>query len=184
MNVGKVTALTVLDLLPAFDTIDHTVHLRRLDDWLGLPVRCSSGLNHIWTVDARGLARWLFVLQSRSQICSPLRVSLGPMLFTLYTTPLNSMISGHSTPHHLCADDNQLYVSFALGDSVAALNCLQSCLASVQWWMSMNKLKLNQIKLNSSVSETNDSGANSSLFFLLSFSVSKLTPQNLLGILG
>ena len=32
------------------------------------------------------------------------------------------------------------------GDSAAALNCLQSCLASVQLWMSPNKLKLNPDK--------------------------------------
>ena len=71
---------------------------------------------------------------------------LGPLLFTLYTTPLSSMIFEHAIPHHLYADDIQLYVSFASGDSVAALNGLQSCLASVQSWMLTNKLKLNPDK--------------------------------------
>ena len=46
----------------------------------------------------------------------------------------------------LYADDSQLYISFASGDSAAALNGLQSCLASVQSWMSTNKLKLNPDK--------------------------------------
>ena len=74
---------------------------------------------------------------------------------------------------------------FASEDSASALNGLVTCLASVQSCMSTNKLKLNpgHIKLNSSLSGTNDSGANASLCFLLSFSVSKLTKQNLLGIL-
>ena len=67
---------------------------------------------------------------------------LDPLLFTLYTTPLSSMISGHAIPHHLYADDSQLYVSFASGDSAAALNGLQSCLASAHSWMLTNKLKL------------------------------------------
>ena len=40
-----------------------------------------------------------------------------------------------------------------------------------------------QMKLNSSLSRTNDSGANSSLCFLLSSSVSIVTQQNLCGIL-
>ena len=39
-----------------------------------------------------------------------------------------------------------MYVSFSSGDSAAALNGLQSCLASVQSWMSTNKLKLNPDK--------------------------------------
>ena len=71
---------------------------------------------------------------------------LGALLFTLYTTPLSSMISGHTIPHHLYADDSQLYVYFASGDSAAALNGLQSCLASVQSRMSTNKLELNPDK--------------------------------------
>ena len=37
-------------------------------------------------------------------------------------------------------------ISFLSGDSTEALNGLQSCLASVQLWMSMNKLKLNPDK--------------------------------------
>ena len=56
------------------------------------------------------------------------------------------MISGHAIPHRLYADDSHPYVSFASGDSTAALNGLQSCLASVQSWLSKNKLKVNSDK--------------------------------------
>ena len=90
---------------------------------------------------------------------------LGPLLFTLYTTPLSSMIFEHATPHHLYADDSQLYVSFASRDSAAVLNGLQSCLASVQSWMSTKKLKLNPEKTNSSLLGKTDSGVNTSLCF-------------------
>ena len=56
------------------------------------------------------------------------------------------MIFEHTIPQHLYADDSHLYVSFASGDSAAALNGLQSCLGPVQLWMSTNKLKMNPDK--------------------------------------
>ena len=71
---------------------------------------------------------------------------LGPLLFTLYTTPLSSMISGHTISHHHYGDGSQLHVSFASGDSAVILNGFQSCLPSVQPWMSTNRLKLNPSK--------------------------------------
>ena len=87
-------------------------------------------------------------LSSRSDLSFgvPQGSVLGPLLFTLYTTPLSSLISGHAIPHQLYADNRQLYISFSSGNSAAALNGLQSCLASVQSWMSTKKLKLNPVK--------------------------------------
>ena len=84
-------------------------------------------------------------LSSRSDLSFgvPPGSALGPLFFTLYTPPLSSLVSGHAIPHHLYADDSQLYVSFSSGDSAATLNGLQSCLASLQSWMSTKNLKLN-----------------------------------------
>ena len=64
----------------------------------------------------------------------------------LYTKPFSTVISDHSVAHHLYADDSQLYVSFSASDSSASIQKLQSCLASVQNWMLLNKLKLNPEK--------------------------------------
>ena len=147
MDAGKVTARTLLDLSAAFDTIDHTILLRRLDDWFGVTGKTLNWFKSYLTGTCQRI-KLGDCLSSKANLKFgvPQGSVLGPLLFTLCTTPLSSMIFEHAIPHHLYADDRQLYVSFASGDSPAAMNDLQSCLASVQSWMSTNKLKLNPDK--------------------------------------
>ena len=147
MDDGRVTALTLLDLSAAFDTIDHTNLLRRLGNCFGVSGKAMDWFKSYLT----GISQRIKLsncLSSRSDLCFgvPQGSVLGPQLSTLYTTPLSNLISGHAIPHHLHADDSQLYISFSSGNSAAALNGLQSCLASVQSWMSTYKLKLNPYK--------------------------------------
>ena len=169
MDAGRVTALTLLDLSAAFDTIDHTILLSRLDDWFGVTGKALNWFESYLT----GRCQRIKIgdcLSSKADLKFgvPRGSVFGPLLFTLCTTPLSSMIFEHAILHHLYADDSQLYVSFASGDSAAALNGLQSWRRPINWnWT--------QIKLNSSLLGTNDSGANTSLCFQLSFSVSNLT---------
>ena len=98
MDKGEVTALTLLDFLAAFDTIDHATLTDRLSDWYGI-----SGQAHIW---------FSSYLQNRHQSYGvPHGSVLGPVLFTLYTTPLSAIISSFDINHHLYADDTQIYMS-------------------------------------------------------------------------
>ena len=147
LNAGQITALALLDLSAVFDTIDHTILLIRLDDWFGVTGKALDWLKSYLTGRCQRI-RLGDCLSSKADLKFgvPQGSILGPLLFTLCTTPLSSMIFEHAIPHHLYADDSQLYVSFASGDSAAALNGLQSCLASVQSWMSTNKLNLNPDK--------------------------------------
>ena len=147
MDAGKVTALTLLDLPAAFDTIDHTILLSRLDDLFEVTGKALNLFKSYLTSRCQRI-KISDCLSSKAdlKLGVPQGFVLGPLLFTLYTTPLRSMIFEHAIPHHLYANDSQLLVSFALGDSAAALNGLQSCMASVQSWMRTNKLKLNPDK--------------------------------------
>ena len=147
MDDGRVTALTLIDHSAAFDTIDHTILLRRLGNWFGVSGKALDWFKSYLTGRSQRI-KLGNCLSSRSDLSFgvPQGSVPGPLLFTLYTTPLSSLVSGHAISHHLYADDSQLYVSFSSGDSAAAPSDLQSCLASVQSWMSTNKLKLNPDK--------------------------------------
>lgn len=147
MDKGKVTALTLLDLSAAFDTIDHPILLDRLESWFGI-----TGLALDWVTsyltDRYQQVKIDTILSTSAPIPFgvPQGSVLGPLLFTLYTTPLSSVINRQSIHHHLYADDSQLYISFSSSDSAESLKNLQACLASVQQWMLSNKLKLNPDK--------------------------------------
>ena len=146
MDDGRVTALTLLDLSAAFDTIDHTILPRRLGNWFGVSGKALDWFKSYLTGRSQRI-KLGNCLSSRSDLSFgvPKGLVLGPLLFTLYTTPPSRLVSGHAVPHHLYADDSQLYVSSSPGNSAAVLNGLQSCLASVQSWMLTNKLQLKPV---------------------------------------
>ena len=125
MDAGKVTALTLLDLSAAFDIIDHTILLRRLDDWFEVTGKAVDWFKSYLTGRCQRISLG-DCLSSKADLKfgGPQGPVLGPRLCTLYTTPLSSKIFEHAIPHHLYAADSQLYVSFASGDSAAALTHL------------------------------------------------------------
>ena len=70
---------------------------------------------------------------------------LGPLLFSLYTTPLGQVIR-KCTKYHFYANNTQLFIHLSPDDSLKSFNRLKSCLNDIQVWMSENKLKLNPDK--------------------------------------
>ena len=69
------------------------------------------------------------------------------VLEVLFTTPLSSIISQHtSVKFHFYADDTQLYIHLAHNNVPQAFEKLNSCLMDVKDWISKIKLKLNPQK--------------------------------------
>ena len=133
MDKGKVTALTLLDLSAAFDTIDYSVLLDRLHDWSG--------------ISGTALARIRSINKNKKLFCDVPQISvLGPLLFTLYTTPLSSLIRSHKLDRHLHADDTQAYISLSTADIDLCLKQFDDCLSDISGWMTNNKLRLNADK--------------------------------------
>ena len=73
--------------------------------------------------------------------------SFGPLLFSLYTTPLSKVIGRHcDIRFHFYADDTQLYVRLSNKEATSAFANLNACLKDIQDWMLSCKLKLNPDK--------------------------------------
>ena len=142
---NKVVLLVLLDLSAAFDTIDHDILLHRLEHYFGF-----SGTVLHW-IQSYLTARFQQVyLQDSKSSKSPLKWGvpqgsvLGPLLFSLYVTPLGNIIRSHSVHFHMYADDVQLYLSSDPSSSDTAKSRLENCIMDIHTWMSANKLKFNK----------------------------------------
>ena len=91
--------------------------------------------------------QFLMAYRTTTQLLlNPQDYALGPLLFTLYTKPLSSVIQTHNLNHHLYADDTHIYLSLATPDTTCSLNQLRHCLHDIFHWMTGSKLKLNANK--------------------------------------
>ena len=141
--------LILLDLSAAFDTIDHDILFKRLE-----------------SIDVKGSAlKWFqSYLSCRSQAVNingtvsshvklhygvPQGSVLGPILFTIYSTPIANIARKYGLYVHAYADDTQLYVHFDLNDpndEMSARQRAEACILEIKSWMTVNKLKLNDEK--------------------------------------
>ena len=146
MDKGKVTAL--LDLSAAFDTIDHNILIKRLSVWYGISGTALSWFSSYLTDRFQRVKIANCFSAALPTSCGvPQGSIVGPLFFTLYTTPLSSVIQTHNLgPPPLYADDTHIYLSLATPDTNCSLNQLRDCLQNIFNWMTDSKLKLNANK--------------------------------------
>ena len=146
-DADHVSALVLLDLSSAFDTVDHQILL--------------SVLQRRFGIDDAALRWFISYLCDRSQtfsvngLCSstwPVSCSvpqgsvLGPLEFIMYTEEVTKILDHYSLRHHLFADDKQAYTSDtpnAVDDIRDRLRC---CVANIFSWCSSRRLQLNESK--------------------------------------
>ena len=74
---------------------------------------------------------------------------LGPILFSLFISPIRDICCKHNILYHRYTDDTQDYLTFKLaipGDNHRCRTQLEECIAEIQIWMHTNFLKLNNEK--------------------------------------
>ena len=107
---GCVSILSPLDLSAAFDTIDHNILITRLCSTFG-----CFGTVLEWFISylsCRTQSVFVGHESTPSVLCGmPQGSVLGPLLFTLYTHPLSTVICQSGISYHFLADDSQLHKS-------------------------------------------------------------------------
>ena len=150
MDNNKATILVMLDLSAAYDTISHSIFLKRLKNLCGVSGRALK-----WMESYLGNRVNKVVIGNKnsfesSPVCGAAQGSvMGGKCYNIYTLPLGKAIKNPLIKKKAYADDNSLYIAFAIA-SDRELNQtvvhLENCLADVGDWMRENMLKFNDDK--------------------------------------
>ena len=141
------TCLVALDLSAAFDTLDHATIIDRLRHTFGIESSAIDWLTSYLT------NRSQFVMfgdvlspPTNCSIGVPQGSVLGPILFSLFISPVAGVISNFGISFHQFADDTQLYIGVDPKSIVESLDILDKCSRAVLDWFTNNGLVLNPSK--------------------------------------
>ena len=141
--------LASLDLSAAFDTVDHTILLHRLQNDFGIEGKALQWFTSFITGRTQRVCIDGNSSDLHQLICGvPQGSVLGARMYTMYTQMLANVIRKHDVQHHSYADDTQVYVRCEDNEDArsAAIVKLQSCISDICEWMRANALKLNETK--------------------------------------
>ena len=152
----EVVCLVLLDLSAAFDTESHDLLLNHLYHHFGFGETVLQWIRSYLSdrtqrvvIDANEDQPLVACKQVMLKQGVPQGSVLGPILFSLYLSPLGDICHKHNVKFHGYADDLQNYLSFKPGiemDKECCINNLQNCIAEIRVWIHTNLLKLNDEK--------------------------------------
>jgi len=146
---GDAVLLILLDLSAAFDTVSHRTLIARLDSF-GI---CGRVLEWFQSyLDDRHQSVTISKYSSSRHHLNqgvPQGSVLGPVLFSMYMSPLSRIIERHNLSGHFYADDTQLYIAFPPSTPLVDIEAkANACCSEIRAWMTQNMLQLNESKTN------------------------------------
>ena len=144
MDNKMLTALVLLDLSKAFDSVNHNILLQKLES-----IGVSQPSLRWFSSYLNGRSQ---VVRIGSTLSSPLNVThsvpqgaiLSPLLFCIYINDLP--LSPRSSSLESYVDDSKIFLSFPIKDTISTKAKLEEDLCQVAKWCSTNQLLINQEK--------------------------------------
>ena len=150
MSKSQMSALILLDLSAAFDTIDQNLLLERVENDYGIAGNVLAWLKSY--LNERTFSVVIKDSSSKQYIMLfgvPQGSLLGPLLFIIYTRELSDIASQYGLKLHVYADDTTLYIEFLpISQRFIAFEVVARCMNDIQNWMKNSFLKLNTGKTN------------------------------------
>ena len=143
---GMCTVLLSLDVSVAFDAIDFGTLCDQAETDFGLTGLAVGWLKSFVTGRTQCIAVGAELSLPRPCLSGvPQGSVLGPLLFSMYVSPVGDVIDAHGLQYHQYADDLQLYTALH-ADDFHDLSHVELCVADVSRWFLLNSLLLNPAK--------------------------------------
>ena len=150
MDNKKVNFLILLDLSATFDMVSFCLLINQLLNRFGIT---GTVLQWIESYLTEWTQKVMIDEFSSDPVMLKCRVPqgsvLGPILYTLFTSPVGDISRSHNIGYHGYADNTQNYHSFTpskAGDEEKCKWEIEVCISDIHTWMRTNLLKLNDEK--------------------------------------
>ena len=138
------SALALLDVSAAFDTVDHRMLMNVLSSRSGVNDHVYEWFHSYLSGRTQIFSMQAYTSNAVALICSvPQGSVVGPLLFIAYTDDVEDLIQTFSVNDHIYGDDTKLLAHMRLTEVQRYRRNLERCVGQIQDWCTSKRLQLN-----------------------------------------